>query len=133
MYYTIDVYDEQEADLILDEDTIEQLVNKIKDKKDKEKLKNLLFKIQDERINDVSCYISTVQVSSSELSSIYSDLKEEIEGEDDCFEEKNTAIINEDKKTLKNVVDTLDKTIYFNKKLDKNELLQIRENLEDFI
>ena len=133
MYYTIDVYDEQEADLILDEDTIEQLVNKIKDKKDKEKLKNILFKIQDERINDVSCYISTVQASSSELSSIYSDLKEEIEGEDDYFEEKDIATINKDKENLKNIVDTLDKAIYFNKKLDKNELLQIREILVDFI
>lgn len=133
MYYTIDVYDEQEADLILDEDTIEQLANKIKNKKDKEKLKNILFKIQDERINDVSCYISTVQASSSELSSIYSDLKEEIEGEDDYFKENDTTIIDEDKKTLKNIVDTLDKAIYFNKKLDKNELLQIREILADFI
>ena len=133
MYYTIDVYDEQDADLILDEDTIEQLVNKIKDKKDKEKLKNILFKIQDERINDVSCYISTVHISSSELSSVYSDLKEEIEGEDDCVGENDTAIINENKEAIKNMVDTLDKAIYFNKKLDKNELLQIREILADFI
>lgn len=132
MYYTIDIYDEQDADLILNEDTIEQLVNKIKNKKDKEKLKSILFKIEDERINDVSCYITTVQASSSELSSIYSDLKEEIEGEDDCSEE-DIATVNEDKKTLKNIVDILDKAIYFNKKLDKNELLQIRETLADFV
>lgn len=132
MYYTIDIYDEQDADLILNEDTIEQLANKIKNKKDKEKLKSILFKIQDEKINDVSCYITTVQASSSELSSIYSDLKEEIEGEDDCSEE-DIATVNKDKETLKNIVDILDKAIYFNKKLDKNELLQIRETLADFI
>lgn len=132
MYYTIDIYDEQDADLILNEDTIKQLANKIKNKKDKEKLKSILFKIEDERINDVSCYITTVQTSSSELSSIYSDLKEEIEGEDDCSEE-DIVTVNEDKKTLKNIVDILDKAIYFNKKLDKNELLQIREILADFI
>lgn len=132
MYYTIDIYDEQDADLILNEDTIEQLVTKIKNKKDKEKLKSILFKIQDEKINDVSCYITTVQASSSELSSIYSDLKEEIEDEDDCSEE-DIVTVNEDKETLKNIVDILDKAIYFNKKLDKNELLQIRETLADFI
>lgn len=132
MYYTIDIYDEQDADLILNEDTIEQLANRIKNKKDKEKLKSILFKIEDEKINDVSCYITTVQASSSELSSIYSDLKEEIEGEDD-YSEEDIATVNKDKETLKNIVDILDKAIYFNKKLDKNELLQIRETLADFI
>lgn len=107
----------QDVSLDVNMSLITSLTHLFKDKEDQDQIKKLLDKIYGASF-DVNAYIDEVEI------------------DDDDDEDEPDVIYSlqkEDKEICKDFIYKLDKNIYSNKELSKDELLKLREFLKDLL
>lgn len=127
----IDIYNNDKADLTLDNDNIEIIINSVKHKLpgcDIETFKELLNKLKGSTIDDLDVYLTRIYADEDSIREAYDDyeLGDDYEsGKEDGYEEGYNAGLNANEKLnqeFKNVnwkiISKLEKYAYFNEKID---------------
>ena len=127
----IDIYNDDKADLTLDEDNIEIILKSVKHKLpgcDIETFKELLDKLKGLTIDDLDVYLTRIYADEDTIREAYEDyeLGDDYEsGKEDGYEEGYDAGINAFDKSMKEfkivnwkILSKLEKYAYFNEKVD---------------
>ena len=119
----ISLYEYQDVSLDVNMSLITSLVRLFKDKEDQNQVKKLLDKVYGTSFN-TNAYIDEVEIDDYNIDKLVDEY-----GEPDII----YNLQKEDKEVCKNFIYKLDKNIYSNKEMTKDELLKLREFLKDLL
>ena len=130
----IDVYDNDYGEITLDRDTIHKIINasknRLSEKEGEQKtFEELLYKLEDIKVDDVDVYLCSVQVSEDDIEEAYEDYCDPDDdydsGKEDGFEEGYTVGLNTSKELSQEfrrvnwkIISKLEKYAYLNEKID---------------